>query len=199
MSADVNSATGNRSRPVAGESGRDAVPAALEALAERIGDFIQYWGFKRIHGRVWCHLYLAGGPVDAGWLMRRLGISKTLVSTTLKELRGLGAIGESGLSRRGTQLFQASPRIVAVILNVLKSREQRLMASTRAAAQNLGRLTPAELRAAWVDPQRARQLVALVETGSTLLERLIALRVLDLSALEAFNSDWPMDTEGRAR
>lgn len=199
MSVAVYATTKNRSRAVVVESDREPIPPVLEALAERIGEFIEYWGFKRVHGRVWCHLYLAGGPVDAGWLMQRLGVSKALVSTTLKELRGLGVIEESGFSQRGTQLFQASPRIVAVILSVLKSREQRLMSRTQAAAQDLGRLTPAELRAAWVDPQRARQLVALVETGSTLLERLIGLQALDVAALGAFDGDWPLDMDGRAR
>ncbi len=185
--------------PMADVQPLPAVPQELETLADRIGAIIEYWGFKRIHGRVWCHLYLAGGPVDAGWLVHRLGVSKALVSTTLKDLRHYDVIAESGVSPQGTQLFHANPAIVSVILKVLKTREERLISAAQAAAQELGRLSPAEMRSAWVDPQRARQLVALTDSAAQLLRQVTALGVLDLTVLEAFQSDWPVDPEGQPR
>lgn len=58
----------------------EILPPELEDLANEVGDFICYWGFKKIHGRLWTHIYLARVPLDAGQLMQRLKVSKALIS-----------------------------------------------------------------------------------------------------------------------
>ena len=44
----------------------------LDELAEFVGEFIQYWGFKRIHGKIWAHLFLSEVPLDATTLVSSL-------------------------------------------------------------------------------------------------------------------------------
>jgi DNA-binding transcriptional regulator GbsR (MarR family) len=101
--------------------------AELNTLAGLVGEFIEYWGFKRIHGRMWTHLFVCGRAMDAGELIRRLGISKALVSMTLKELLAHEVVLPAGRSVRGTDLFCANPDTTGAILNVLRRREQLLL------------------------------------------------------------------------
>ncbi|MGA3762246.1 ArsR family transcriptional regulator, partial [Bacillus velezensis] len=79
----------------------------LEDFAEQIGQFIEYWGFKRVHGRLWVHLMLSEAPLDASQLIRRLRVSKALVSMSLGDLLEYDVIEEAGKSARGTQLYRA--------------------------------------------------------------------------------------------
>lgn len=112
------------------------VPPEVEELVNQIGGFIQYWGFKNVQGRIWAHLYMSSTPLDAADLMKRLGISKALVSISIKEMIDFDVIQEAGKSERGTTLYRANPEQEKVILNVLRRRE-RLMLSRISAAHKL--------------------------------------------------------------
>src|SRR5258708_3849854 len=61
-------------------------PHEIESLSNEIGKFIHHWGFKKIHGKIWTHLYLSETPLDAGTLMKRLDVSKALMSLSLRDL-----------------------------------------------------------------------------------------------------------------
>jgi DNA-binding transcriptional regulator GbsR (MarR family) len=100
----------------------------VNRLAEEIGQFIQYWGFKSIHGKIWTHIYLAKEPIDAAELMSRLKISKSLVSITIADLLQYNVIIQSGKSARDTYVYVANMNIKEVIIEVLKQRELKMMA-----------------------------------------------------------------------
>jgi len=40
-------------------------------LADSVGDFIRYWGFKEVHGRIWVHIYLSDNPITAKELTQK--------------------------------------------------------------------------------------------------------------------------------
>src|SRR6476661_6372016 len=51
-----------------------------EALVvDAVGNTIDFWRFKRNHGRVWALLYLRGKPSSAAEIQRALGLSKGAV------------------------------------------------------------------------------------------------------------------------
>ena len=151
----------------------------IDDLAEQIGEFIHYWGFKRIHGRIWTFLFLADEPLDATELVQRMRISKALVSISLRELLEFGVIIRTGVGRRGTQVFRTNPDILAVILNVLRQREKRLLSRVTAAQAGAERLSEGELARNAVNPARVQALGGLVARASLALEGLIALRPVD--------------------
>ena len=97
------------------ESNQIKISPELEDLAHQIGEFMEYWGFKKVHGQIWCHLFLSSTPLDASELMSRLGISKALVSISLKELLKYEVIRESGKSDRGTRCYQATEDVMTPI------------------------------------------------------------------------------------
>lgn len=147
-------------------------PPEILHLDEQIGEFMEYWGFKRIHGRVWLHLYLSTQPLDVAEIMGRLGVSKALMSFCIRDLREYGVIQEAGVGRHGTVLFKANPNLSAVIQNVLRSRERPLLARIRASQELALSLPPAEKETHRIDPERLRELGQMVLGAEQILQAL---------------------------
>lgn len=97
-----------------------------QELAESVGEFIKYWGFKEIHGRIWVHVYLAPKPITAKELTQRLGVTKGLVSTALSELLAYQVIEKVHLGDARSPGYQSTTDLVEVIYNILRNRELRL-------------------------------------------------------------------------
>ena len=98
----------------------------LAALSGAVGDFIRYWGFRRIHGEIWTQVYLSKEPLSGVDLTERLGVSKALVSPALKELQEYKLIlvkPEDGKTKR----YFANPDVFNVIKEILQKREMVLI------------------------------------------------------------------------
>ena len=162
----------------------------LQELSEQIGEFIHYWGFKRVHGRIWTQLFLSDRPLDSADLVRHMKISKALVSISVRELLEYEVIIESGKSERGTNLYTVNPDILQVILNVLRGREKRLLSRVEGAREALERVPYEDKVANDISPERLVKLKQLVGDASAALEGLIALRSVDFGEFKsAFTLD----------
>lgn len=151
----------------------------MEDLAEQIGEFIHYWGFKRVHGRIWTHLYLAKAPLDAADLVRQMKISKALVSISLRELLEYEVIEEVGKSPKGTHLYRTNPDILKVILSVLRQREKRIIARIQAAQSSLERTSASDREANGMSDESLKMLGELISNASIGLESFIAFKSVD--------------------
>ncbi len=173
----------------------------LEDLAEQIGEFIHYWGFKRVHGRIWTHLYLAKRPLDAADLVRQMKISKALVSISLRELLDYEVIEEVGKSPKGTQLYRTNPDILKVILSVLRQREKRIIARIQAAQISLERTSPSDRELHGMSEESLKMLGELISRASIGLESFIAFKQVDFSEWrKAFiTTDLAAEADLRAR
>jgi DNA-binding transcriptional regulator GbsR (MarR family) len=168
----------------------------MQKLAEQVGEFIHYWGFKRIHGKIWTHLFLAKQPLDAADLVREMKISKALVSISLRELLDFEVVFEAGKSERGTNLYRTNPDILAVILKVLREREKKMLHEVRNAFEQLSASPHDQKEKAGISPNRITQLSTLIQNAETSLESLIALKSVDFGPWrEAFLTE----SEGDAR
>lgn len=145
----------------------------LEEFASEVGQFMEYWGFKKVHGQIWCHIYLSQTPLDAAELMRRLRISKALVSISLKELLDFAVIEEAGKSERGTRLYRAREDLGATILDTLRRRERKMMARIRTSHSLLERLDPQELQDHGVERQKVALLGMLIRLVEQSLDQMI--------------------------
>ncbi len=103
------------------------VPPQIEKLVDQMGLFIQYWGFKKIHGQIWAHVWLAKNPIDATTLVQRLGVSKALVSLAIKDLLHYDVIKTVNHGDRRRLLLIANTDVQTVISNVLKQRESVML------------------------------------------------------------------------
>ena len=165
----------------------EVLPPELEDLANEVGDFICYWGFKKIHGRLWTHIYLAKNPLDAGMLMLRLKVSKALISLSLNDLLKFDVILENGKSDRGTQTYVANPDVLDVILNVLRRRERKMLAQAQTSHKMLSSLKPDGVERANLQRERVESLGRMIDQAQNALSSLLELATLDLKNWEDIN------------
>src|SRR5437870_5171843 len=71
-------------------------PGTLEPwealVVDAVGNTIDFWRFKRNHGRVWALLYLRGRALSAAEIQEALGLSKGAVSMVTREIESWGVI-----------------------------------------------------------------------------------------------------------
>lgn len=162
-------------------------PSQLESLAKEVGKFIQYWGFKTIHGRIWTHIYLSNEPLDAGTLMRRLQVSKALMSLSLNDLLEYNVIQEAGKSTKGTQTYVANPNVLDVIFSVLSRREQAMLKQIELAGQELGGMLSEALAESSICSNRLQAFRTMVQQAQGALTGILALGTLNMKPWEIFN------------
>lgn len=112
-----------------------AAPSALrpwEARAvDAVGSVIEFWNFKRNHGRIWALLYLRDVALTAAELQDLLGLSKGAVSMLLRELEQWGVIVRARSSSSGAdvQRYVAETDLMGMLGRVLGARESGLVDS----------------------------------------------------------------------
>lgn len=147
-------------------------------VCDAVGGFIEYWGFKAIHGRVWTMLALRSEPVSQAELARELEVSRSLISGTMAELTSYGLVRACGEQRNAP--YEAVVDVWPTISDVLRSREWMLVESARlaleAAADELHFGGSPEDNERY-DLGRIRLLLSFTESAQTFLRMLMAIRV----------------------
>ena len=67
----------------------------LQEVADAVGALMEFWGFKRVMGRIWSLLYLRNEPLSAAELCEELAISTGAASMALSELEHWGVVKRS--------------------------------------------------------------------------------------------------------
>lgn len=96
-------------------------------MAELVGDFIRYWGFRKIHGEIWTIVYLSRESLSGADLVEILDVSKALVSPALKELEAEGLIFQTDSENSKTKRYVAEDDVLRVIKKVLDRREKPMI------------------------------------------------------------------------
>ncbi len=99
----------------------------LYPLTKAIGQFIQYWGFRRIHGEIWTQVYLSNQPISGADLVKRLSVSKALISPALKQLVEYKLIFLIKSEDSREKRYQANSDFLSIIKEVLNKREDPLL------------------------------------------------------------------------
>lgn len=95
----------------------------LKKLSVSIGEFIRYWGFRKIHGEIWAVVYLSAKPMSGIEICKILKVSKALVSPALKELYIEGLIIQTKSENSKTKRYVAEIDVTKIVHGVLKRRE----------------------------------------------------------------------------
>ena len=164
----------------------DDVPLDIDALAatdrlerrvvrvcDAVGQFIEYWGFKAIHGRIWTLLALSRAPVTQVEVARTLGVSRSLLSGAMAELAGYGLVRAVDDHRNAP--FVAVLDVWPTISDVLRSREWILLETARLALEAALEEQKAQPGSPW-DQERLELLLGMTELAQTLLRLLISVR-----------------------
>lgn len=148
----------------------DSSPKALIPLAASIGDFIRYWGFRRIHGQIWTLIYLSKDPLSGADLTKALKVSKALISPALKELVTYDLIEQVGSENDKTKRYRANPDVFGVIQQVLISREKEIL--QRVSAQ-FGIL--AKTKATTLDSAKLKNLDEMISAANAFINRIVQI------------------------
>ncbi len=145
-------------------------------LAEKLGEFIKYWGFKSIHGRIWCLIYLSEKPVETDYLLKSLDISKALLCISTKELEAYNVIYKVPGSNKKSICYKANTDLVSVIRKVLEEREKKHLDRIQECLKS-----PHLKSSKHVNEQRLSDLNEMTALASTSLDKIIELKELDMS------------------
>ena len=155
---------------------REQLDRYVLQICTSVGEFIAWWGFKAIHGRVWALLALRREPMSQADIARMLGVSRALVSSAIHELEGYNLVSPVGEGRNAP--WQAVLDVWPVIGEVLRTREWVMVESARTALE--AAIAQAELALELgedidYDLGRMRLLLALTETAHGTLRLLVSL------------------------
>lgn len=149
------------------------VMADLKELEKLIGSFMQYWGFKKIHGRIWTHLYTSIEPLDSQTLISRLKVSKGLMSLAVRDLLTYEVILPVSTGKHGVTFYKANPDVMNVITNVLKKREATMLSSVNSCVERLAAYNKTELSNAKLDFKNLENIKVMTQSAQGLLNLFI--------------------------
>ena len=158
----------------------------VKELENSIGNFIKYWGFKSIHGKIWLYVFLKQRAVSSKELKEHFEISKALLSMTLSDLKEYDVLYDCGKGPFGAELMEANPDIFDAIINVIRNREKLLIEDINKNITDLRKMNSNELLALDIDKNRLKTLNNLVKSGKKTINGFLKLENLSLSYWKNF-------------
>ncbi len=158
--------------------GQDRLTRRVLKVCEAVGGFIEYWGFKAIHGRVWCLLALRRDPLNQIEIADIFGVSRSLISGAVSDLVGYGLVRP--ISDHRNAPYEAVLDVWPTISDILRTREWMLLESARNAIE--AAIEEAEISDVGEDDlpylvDRLRLLLTMTELAQVLCKMLIAIRM----------------------
>ena len=179
----------------------DAPPLLLDESvlrsADAVGGLMEFWGFKRNMGRMWCVLYLHDRPLSAGELGQALQLSTGAVSMTLGELTKWGVVKKAWMPGERREYFEPETGIWKMVSRVFRERELRqIHAAIESFEQVISALGRRRKTAGREEVDRldfalgrVRGLLDLARIGERLLDAILAGKSIDASPLALFRKD----------
>jgi len=143
----------------------------MKHLSSGIGDFIRYWGFRRVHGEIWTQVYLSEVPLSCTDLVERLELSKALISPAIEELVDFGLLLDAPSPNSKTKLYQANEDVNKVIQDVLRRRELPML---KKISYDFDALKKSNLSDAQISSRRLESLGEMILSAQLMLQIMIA-------------------------
>ncbi len=172
----------------------DNLTQRILSVCDAVGSFIEGWGFKAIHGRVWALLALSKRPIPQSEIAEILSVSRSLVSLAISELTAYGLVRPVNDTRNAP--YAASLDVWPTITDVIRSREWMTIERARVTLESA--LAEAEYREEaglsndW-DLGRIKLLLAMTELAQATLKAILAVRMP--RSLDSFGQ-WLLRTRG---
>jgi DNA-binding transcriptional regulator GbsR (MarR family) len=176
---------------------------AVLRAADAVGGLMEFWGFKRNMGRIWCVLYLSERPLSAGDLGGTLLLSAGAVSMTLSELVKWGAVKKSWVPGERRDYYEAETSIWKMVSRVFRERELRQIHTSIEAFEQvsveLGKRRSGadadEVKRIDFAQDRLGGLLDLARIGERLLDSVLAGQAVDAGPLVRFKRQEEEDEE----
>jgi HTH-type transcriptional regulator, glycine betaine synthesis regulator len=176
-----------------GMATREEERELIHEVADAVGALMEFWGFKRVMGRLWAVLYLVGEPLSAAELCERLAISSGAASMTLADLERWGVVKRSRKPGDRREYFEAETDVWKMVSRVLRERELSQIESAveifdRARGRLLRAIPPGEQARVSRMAERIARLGDLARVGRGLLTAMVQQHKVDLGPLVRFAS-----------
>src|SRR4051812_2829826 len=163
----------------------------LHEVADAVGALMEFWGFKRVMGRVWALLSLRDDALSAAELCDQLSISSGAASMALAELEHWAVVRRIRRQGDRREYFEAETDIWKMISRVLRERElaqiDRALEVFERARNRLRTLPlPGERSRLDAIAERLGKLADLSRVGRGLLSALVQQGRVDLGPLVRF-------------
>lgn len=159
-----------RVKDTSGESEGFGTLNDWEALVvDAVGNTIDFWRFKRNHGRTWALLYLRGRPLSAAEIQETLGLSKGAVSMVTREIEQWGVVRRVRVPGDATWRFSAETDLMKMVRRVIEEREAAFVSRVKEDLDDAYAMAKAAKGPAAVPPEvldkvdRMRTLAGLVD------------------------------------
>lgn len=164
----------DREECVAQDDAIEGLEPLVLAVCDAVGEFIEYWGFKAVHGRVWTLLALSAEPVAQVKIAETLNVSRSLISAVVSDLSQRGLV--SPTSDRRNAPYVAITDFWPVVAGILRSREWVLIEEAKTALEALlaaGDGPGAAVDEGEYDMTRARALLTVTDAALNVLRLVI--------------------------
>jgi DNA-binding transcriptional regulator GbsR (MarR family) len=157
------------------EKAGEPLPESVRRFVAHWGSMGDHWGVNRSVSQVHALLYLSEKPLSAERIAAALGMARSNVSTSLRELQSWDLIRRAPLLGDRRDYFEAETDIWAVVTRIAAGRKARELDPAAAAAAD-GDVSP-------VAVGRLREMLDFVDRSSRWYEQMLALPRSQVAAL----------------
>jgi DNA-binding transcriptional regulator GbsR (MarR family) len=101
------------------------LPAVTERFVLHWGEMGSRWGVNRTMSQIHALLFVTGRPMNADELCEQLGVARSNVSTSLRELQGWGLVKIVHLLGDRRDHFETSGDVWELLRTIVRGRKQR--------------------------------------------------------------------------
>lgn len=160
--------------PAETERAAPQLPAVTERFVLHWGEMGSRWGVNRTMSQIHALLFVTGRPMNADELCEQLGVARSNVSNSLRELQGWGLVKVVHLLGDRRDHFETSGDVWDLLRTIVRGRKQREFDPTIVALREC--LAHPELsRESALSRQRIQETLVLMETTSAWVDEMLRL------------------------
>ena len=153
----------------------DTLPPAIETFVLRWGDLGGQWGVNRSVAQIHALLYASDEPLTAERIAARLGIARSNVSTSLRELVGWRLVQRVPVRGDRRDHYVAITDLWEMVRRIAAGRKERELDPAAEALEDCLARAEADPRVSAASLERLRDMHGFVEQASRWHDRLLGL------------------------
>ena len=159
------------------------MPESVRRFVAHWGSMGDHWGVNRSVSQVHALLYLSEKPLSAEEIAASLGMARSNVSTSLRELQSWELIRRAPILGDRRDFFEAETDIWAVVTRIAAGRKARELDPAAAALRDCLAAAAADRDVSEVAVGRLREMLDFVDRSSRWYEQMLALPRSQVAAL----------------
>jgi DNA-binding transcriptional regulator GbsR (MarR family) len=159
------------------------LPEAVRRFVAHWGSMGDHWGLNRSVSQVHALLYLSERPLTAEEIAAALGMARSNVSTSLRELQAWDLIRRAPVLGDRKDYFEAETDIWSVVTRIAAGRKARELDPAAAALRDCLAASSTDKNVSGVVVSRLKEMLDFVDRSSRWYDQMLSLPRPQLSAL----------------